>query len=179
MHKNKIPKKYHDAVRKVDEVRVGFILIPDSVIISPRNQEKELQLYGVTWRPIGLGIPLKIGNAKLTMGTGLVFTYMYVNIGNYKLIDQEKLTDIDSENSNIFLDQVTHFLRPGIDLRLALELKFSPFFLTSIGWASAYYIPQKIGGGVFELSKTKSQNLWRVHHGAFLLNFRFPYEAQL
>ncbi|NRA47390.1 MAG: hypothetical protein HRU09_20770 [Oligoflexales bacterium] len=74
---------------------------------------------------------------------------------------------------------MTHFVRPGLDLRLALEIKFSPSFLTSIAWTSAYYIPQKIGGGVFEMSKTKSQNLWRLHHGAFLLHFRVPYEANL
>ena len=178
-HKGKIPKKYHDAVSKVDEVRVGFILVPDSIIISPRKEEHGLELYGATWRPIGLGIPLKMGNAKLSFGTGLIFSYLFVNLGDYKIVDPEKKLEGNNEDSKVYLDQVTHFVRPGIDLRLSLEIKFSPSFITSLAWTSAYYVPQKIGGGVFDISKTKSQNLWRIHHGAFLLNFRFPYDAKL
>ncbi|NRA47391.1 MAG: hypothetical protein HRU09_20775 [Oligoflexales bacterium] len=73
---------------KVDEVRVGFILVQDSVIISPRKEDKGLELYGATWRPLGLGIPIKMGNTKLSLGTGLVFSYLYLNLGNYKILDE-------------------------------------------------------------------------------------------
>lgn len=178
-NKNKIPQKYHDAVSKVDEVKVGFILIPDSIIISPRKRQHGLEMYGASWRPLAINVPIKAGPAKLSFGTGMVFSYLFVNLGDYKIIDAEEKSSASNNNAQTYLNQVTHFIRPGIDLRLDLEIKFSPFFLTSIAWTSAYYIPQKIGGSVFELSNTKSQNLWRIHHGSLLFNVRFPYQVAL
>jgi hypothetical protein len=159
--------------------------MPESIMIAPRKRPHGMELYGSTWRPLGVSIPIKMGPARLTLGTGLLFTYAYINTGGYNVIDNTEINDdgnrivIEGEDPE-YRDQVTHFTRPGMDLKAELEIKFSDSFLTSFGWSSAYYLPQKIGGSVFSMGIDNLENsVWRIHQGFFMLHFRIPFETTI
>lgn len=178
-NKNKIPPQYRKAVEKVDEIRVGYLLIPESIMLGARTKEHGPEFYGATWKPLGLGIPLKMGPARLALQTGLVITYAFVNIGNYKIPNEsEKELKEDPRKEVTYRDQVTHFLRPGAELNLDFEIKFSDNFLTSLGWSSAYYIPEKIGGGMGSIGMDQlEKSLWRIHQAYLMAHYRFPIKA--
>lgn len=181
-HKNKIPAQYRSAVEKVDEVRVGFLLVPESIMIGTRQKPHGPEVYGATWRPIGLGVPIKMGPARLSLGTGLLITYAFINIGDYKIADQtdEELAELRDPNDVEYRGQVTHFLRPGADLNADLEIKFSDSFLMSLGWSSAYYVPQKIGGGIGTMGMEDLQkSIWRIHQAYLMAHYRIPVDAKL
>jgi len=180
-NKEKIPEQYRKAVQKVDEIRVGYLLIPETVMLGLRTQEGGPEFFGATWRPVGLGIPVKIGPTKLSLNTGLLITYAFLNTGNYKIPNQsnEEL-EKNPDTELTFRDQVTHFLRPGADLNLDYEVKFTKNFLTSIGWSSAYYIPQKIGGGIGTIGADQlEKSLWRIHQAYFMVHYRIPVKANI
>jgi hypothetical protein len=182
-NKGKIPKKYQKALAKVDEVRVGYLFIPEAIMVGTRKKEHGPEFYGATWRPIGLGVPVKMGPTRFTLGTGLLITYAFVNIGDYKIADA---IDEDIEAGKVrvedleYREQITHFLRPGMDLKAELEIKFTDSFLTSFGWSSAYYVPQKIGGGIGSLGMDElKKSLWRIHQAYFMLHYRIPVKANI
>jgi hypothetical protein len=180
-NKGKIPDQYRKAVEKVDEVRVGYLLIPETVMLGTRTKEAGPEFFGATWRPIGLGVPLKMGPAMLSLDTGLLITYAFINTGSYKIPDQSNKDIEKNPRTEItFRDQTTHFLRPGMDLKLELEVKFSDSLLTSLGWSSAYYIPQKIGGGIGTVGADQlEKSLWRIHQAFVMLHYRLPVKAKI
>ena len=155
-------------------------------MIGTRKKEKGPEFFGSTWRPLGLGVPIKMGPAKFSLGTGLLLTYAYVNTGSYKILkakpkDEEdgRAVEVDSEDEG-FRDQSTHFFRPGMDLKAELEIKFSDYFLTSFGWSSAYYVPQEIGGSFFSMGMDQlEKSLWRIHQAFVMLHFRIPVKTSL
>src|SRR6476619_4425288 len=56
-HQDRIPLRYRKQALRMKEVRYSpSILIPDSIIISPAIGHTSI--YGVTWRPISLSVPL-------------------------------------------------------------------------------------------------------------------------
>ena len=77
----------------------------------------------------------------------------------------------------------THFLRPGIDIKLDLEIPVTKNFLISFGWASAFYIPQKPGNSPFEWENvepdTLDQFVWHLGQAFFKFHFRFPVTVNL
>ena len=162
-NKGKIPKKYHNIVNKIGEARVGHMLIPDSIFISPKTNNTSL--YGVTWHPISVNQPLLDSWMKLKVGAGLLFTYANIN------------RDIPATSTTEASNQVTHFFRPGIDLRANLDLPFSESFILSLGWSSAFYVPQTLGEpwGV----STESDSIWHIGQAYAILNIRIPYTTKM
>jgi hypothetical protein len=181
-YKGQIPPQYRSAVEKVDEIRVGYLLIPESIMLGSRKTPHGPEIYGATWRPLGIGLPIKMGPARLSLGTGLLITYAYINTGDYKIVDQtdEELEDLRDPDDVKFRHQVTHFFRPGADVNLDFEVQFTESFLASIGWSSAYYVPQEIGGSFGSLGMDDLQkSIWRLHQAYAMLHYRFPVEAKL
>ena len=180
-NKGKIPDQYRKAVEKVDEIRVGYLLIPETIMLGTRKKDSGPEFFGATWRPIGLGVPVKMGPARLSLDTGLLITYAFINTGSYKIPEQSnKELEKNPRTEVTYRDQTTHFLRPGMDLKLDLEVMFSDSFLTSIGWSSAYYIPQKIGGSIGSVGADQlEKSLWRIHQAYLMMNYRIPVNAKI
>lgn len=157
------PKKYRKYVSGLDEVRVGHLLVPDAIIISPKVNRTSI--YGATWRPIALGFPLIDSGVKLDLDAGLMLTYAYFNTSGNASTEPKPLPA-----------GTTHFLRPGIDLRLELEVPLGDTFLFSTGWSSGLYIPQRIGGGIGTLGPT-NESIWHLGQAYAVFNVRIPFET--
>ncbi|NTX00246.1 hypothetical protein [Myxococcus sp. CA040A] len=150
-----IPTRYRKYAKSVDEVRISpSIFIPDSFIISPKL--KNTGMYGVTWKPLGLGLPLSSGPVRFSVGGGLLLTYAYLY--------SDTLAN-------------THFLRPGAELGVDLELQFSKNFLVSLGWESALYVPQSLGS--LGLPDRVRDGIFHVGQAYLQLHVRFPYTTHL
>ncbi|HSP78977.1 MAG TPA: hypothetical protein VLQ93_10635 [Myxococcaceae bacterium] len=148
-----IPKRYRGMAKNVNEVRISpSLLIPDSFFISPKV--RNTGIYGVTWRPVGLMQSVGEGPVRLRLGLGLLLTYAFIH-------------------SDVL--PTTHFVRPGADLMAELELMPVKSFGLSLGWASGFYVPQKLGSlGVGPLN----QSVWHVGQAYLKLHVRFPYEVR-
>ena len=159
-HKKAIPKAYRKRVLKMNEVRISpliLALIPDTVWISPKIGRTGM--YGAAFRPLAFGFaPVSTGTFRLDLAAGLLLAYAYIH-------------------SDVPRIGTTHFLRPGIDLKLSMEVAFSRAFQLSFGWASQFYVPQTLGASLWDVSFKGS--LWHVGQAFLLANFRFPYEYTL
>lgn len=166
-NKKRIPKKYRKMALKMKEfVYRPFWWLPDSLLISPKLNNSFM--YGVTLRPIGLGLSLiDNGFMKFSLSAGLVLTYAYMGNDNW----------VDKGYSNDSM----HFLRPGADAKAELLLKLSKSFLVSVGWDSYFYIPQRIGEGPLEEmgDNFMEESVWHNGQGFVMLHFRFPYTTKL
>jgi hypothetical protein len=149
-----VPKKYRGAAKNVKEMRISpSIFIPDHFFISPKLQNTGI--YGVTWRPIGLVHSMGEGAARLRLGAGLLATYAFLH-------------------SDVL--PTTHFVRPGLDLMAQFELMATKNFGVSLGWASGFYVPQKLGS--LELAPL-NESMWHVGQAFFKFHIRFPYTVNL
>jgi hypothetical protein len=161
-HQDRIPARYRQQALKMKEVRLSpSILIPDALIISPPIGHTSI--YGVTWRPISVSVPLvDAGGTCLRLGAGLLATYAYIH-------------------SDLATIPTTHFVRPGLDVGADLEIMFTPSFGVSLGWASAFYLPQVLGGfGLAEEGQSVNvgpNTLWHFGQAYFKFHVRFPYTA--
>lgn len=154
-NEKRIPAKYRKMAKGVHEVRISpSIFIPDELILSP--PVRGTGLYGITFRPLSLGVPLLSGPVSFDVGAGLLLTYAFLH--------SDALP-------------TTHFLRPGIDLQAELELALSKSFLISVGWASGFYVPQKLGT-FFDVLPIQD-GIWHVGQGFLKFHFRFPYKVTL
>jgi len=154
-NEKRIPPKYRQLAQSVNEVRFSpSLLIPDSLILSPKF--RSTGIYGVTWRPVGLSLPLLTGALRLTLDAGVLLTYAYLH-------------------SDVLPD--THFLRPGLDLGARAEVALSRSLLISLGWSSGIYVPERLGdlGAVAPLD----QSIWHLGQAFLQLHVRFPYTARL
>lgn len=152
-----IPRSQQRRLSSLTEIRYapGIVkLIPDSIIISPRY--RNTGMYGATWKPLGLGLGLTPSPVRLSLDAGLILTYAYL---------------FSNELPN------THFLRPGLQLGANLEFQLSKSFLISVGWASALYIPQRLG--TFNESKPIGSSIFHVGQPYLLLHFRVPVTVSL
>jgi hypothetical protein len=157
---DKVPRQYRTLARGLQEVRVSpSILIPDALIISPKPLTigKRTGMYGVTWRPVSLGVPVGGEAASFNLAAGLLLTSFFLHSDTLP---------------------TTFFLRPGIDLTAELHLQVVPKkFYVSLGWASGFYVPQVLGGF---LSVTPiDQAVWHMGQGFVKLHFRCPYRVNL
>lgn len=171
---NKVPKKFRNMAKKIDEIRYRpSILIPDHFFISPQLDETGIGMYGVTWRPISFGVPLIKRGVRLTLGVGLLFTYGFLHW------DAEQRPELQANTM--------HFLRPGLDGGVNLEIPFSERFLISIGWFAQAYVPQQMGRGPASGFDTYSERLtddpgafvWFFHQAYLRFHFRFPYTVKM
>jgi hypothetical protein len=159
LKKNKalIPRQYRAQALRSGEIRFApaiTALIPDSLIISPKY--KNTGIYGATWKPLGLGLALSPSPVRLSLDAGLLLTYAYLHSDTL-------------EN--------THFLRPGLQLGADLEFQLSKGFLLSIGWASALYVPQRLGS--FLYVGPLDASLFHVGQAYLLFHFRVPVSTRL
>jgi hypothetical protein len=161
-HQKRIPPRMRARVLRMKEVRISpSIFIPDALIISP--QARNTGIYGVTWRPVGLNVPLAEGEAvRLRLQAGLLLTYAFLH---------SKLAQIPT----------THFLRPGVDAGAELEIFPSPIFGISLGWASGFYLPQVLGSFAVRPRPEDGARATLWHFGqAFLkVHLRFPHTTRI
>jgi hypothetical protein len=165
-HQDRIPSRYRAQALRMTEVRYSpSIFIPDALIISPKI--RNTGIYGITWRPISIGLPLVDANpVRLRLAAGLLLTYAYLY-------------------SDLATLPTTHFIRPGIDVGAELEIAILPSLLVSCGWSSGFYVPQGVGTlglGPFGESQdyaSLQQTLWHFGQGYVKLHIRFPYTVNL
>ncbi len=166
-NKQRIPKKYRKMAMSMKEVVYRpFWWLPDSFLISPKLNHSFM--YGVTLRPIVLGLPLiDNGFMKFSLSAGLLVTYAYM--GNDTWVDKGYAKDS------------MHFLRPGADAKAELLLKLSKSFLVSWGWDSHFYVPQRVGAGPLEGlgENLLEESVWHNGQAFVMLHFRFPYTTKL
>ncbi|AKQ63887.1 hypothetical protein A176_000799 [Myxococcus hansupus] len=154
-NQRRVPPRYRKYAASLDEVRISpSLLIPDTLIISPKL--RDTGMYGATWKPLSLGVPLSSGPARLSLGVGALLTYAYLH-------------------SNTLPN--THFVRPGAEVGLDLELQVSKSFLVSLGWESAFYVPQELGG--LGLPERLRDGIFHVGQAYLQFHVRFPYTVQL
>ena len=150
-----VPRSYRGLADRVDEVRITpSLLVPDALILSPKFADTGM--FGATWRPFSVGLPLvSQERSQLTLSLGVLATYAY--------LFSDTLPD-------------THFLRPGADLSLELEVAASRTFLVSFGWQSALYVPQELGSLGFG---PLDASLFHVGQAFLKLHFRFDKRVRL
>ncbi len=143
-YKNRVPAKYRKVVERSSEIRYSPLwYLPDTLILSPKVENT--QMWGVVFRPIGLGISLT-RKPRINLSAGALLTFIF----------------IQSDSETLLRDPM-HFLRIGLDLKLDLEFQLSRSFLMSVGWASQFYVPQKIDAPVFEFSDLGFDNsIWHI-----------------
>ena len=153
--KGKIPKKYRNQVKRLDEVRVGVLYIPDALIISP-GDSASASIYGATFRPLSVGMP--VGALKLSAGALLTYAYMKGDA----------------------IGGTTHFLRPGVDARAIFEVPLTESLWFSAGWSSGFYVPQTLGDDFAKAEFTGATNtVWHIGQAFAVLHYRFPYKTRL
>ncbi|MCO4762153.1 MAG: hypothetical protein KC502_11655 [Myxococcales bacterium] len=166
-HIKRVPKQYRKMALGMNEVRYRpSIFMPDSLLISPKVGSTGM--YGVTWRPFGLSIPLSQGAVNADIGLGVILTYAFIHSDNAAF----------APTSGIM-----HFLRPGLDIGPRVEIPVTDNFLVSFGWSALLYVPQKVGDQVFAIptfDEAGLQNsLWFMGQLWLKLHFRFPYTTHI
>lgn len=158
-NKGRIPKKYRGMASKIDELRyTPTVFIPDTIYLSPPTDAEPTAMYGLSFRPIGIALPI-IRVPRVAIGADLDLTYAY----------------IDGEARGL---GTTHFLRPGLAIGIDIEIPFSKSFLVSFGWNSTVYPPQEVGGDIFALGALED-SIWHIGQAYVQLHFRFPYSVNL
>lgn len=147
-----IPKKFRKLARQKGEIRYDPVpwYVPRSFFISPKVGDGNTGVYGLTFRPLGIGIAL----GELRLGLGALLTYAYIHSDT--------------------IPSPTHFLRPGIEIKADFEIPLQRRRMTalSIGWASQFYIPQEIGGAITEVGDLDT-SVWHNGQIMVMLHKRF------
>jgi hypothetical protein len=157
-YKHKVPARYRKYVEGATEIRLSpFWYLPDTLILSPKIDNT--QMWGVVFRPIGIGISPVSRPVRINLSAGALLSYIYLQ-------------------SDTVLEDPMHFLRIGVDLKLDIEFPISRSFLMSVGWASQLYIPQKLNAGVFEVGGL-DDSIWHIGQAYLMFHFRVPYSMNL
>ncbi len=157
-NKHRVPKRYRDRISRVSELRFSPAwYLPDTLIISPRIDNTGM--YGVVFKPIGIGLSPVSRPVRINLSAGLLLTYLFIH-------------------SETLLDKPMHFIRPGAELKLDFEFRVTRSFLLSLGWASQFYVPQEIGKPIFEVEDF-SNSIWHIGQAYLMFHFRFPYSTNL
>lgn len=154
-HPEYVPPERRAQLRRLETVRYAppyLAAIPRSLFLSPKLGDTGV--YGATWELLHIGAGTRFGDLHVGVGAGLLMTYAFV----------------DSDG----LPSSFHLLRPGVDLGLSARLPITDTVGLTAGWSSHLYLPQKIGGGLFEVGDA-GENLWHVGEPYVLLNYRFDY----
>lgn len=158
----RVPKRYRGMASRMKEVRYRpSIFIPDALIISPKLAGTGM--YGATWRPLGISMPLYNNGTKVTLDLGALLTAAFIH-------------------SDAMAVGSMFFLRPGLDLGAEVEVPITDNFLVSFGWNWQVYIPQLVGGGFFETtfeSDGLDRSVWNIAQAFLKIHFRFPYTVNI
>lgn len=160
-HPSYVPPQYRERLAQLGEVRYSpavLSLIPRSLIISPKFWDTGV--YGSTWEFLRVGIGGGLEALRLRARAGLIATYAFMH------------SDGDR------LPSAFHFFRPGLDLELGLYVPIGEAGGFSLGWTSNMYIPQAIGGGIFQFTGDRGV-LWHIGEAYALIHVQFPYDASL
>jgi hypothetical protein len=165
-HRKKIPAQLRRQLTQMEEIRVGYLLIPDTLIVSPKQQHTSM--YGATWSPISLGVPFTDGPVRIKAQGSALFTYTFIH----------------SDDTSL---GTTHFFRPGLGLGGHMEFPLGGDFHFSVAWRSGLYLPQRLGGAIDALGPILSgalaehpedldlrRSIWHVGQGSAQLHYRFP-----
>jgi hypothetical protein len=156
-HINQVPANYRKLALSMAEIRYRpSMFVPEELIISPKFGHTGM--YGSTWRPLQLGLDLVSGAAPLSLSAGLDLTAAFIHSDSLGF-------------SWMFL------LRPGIDLQLEWEIPLAKAFHISVGWQSMLYVPQPLGGGVFDLGGFDNRSIWHVGQVFILFHGFTTYQA--
>jgi len=156
-NRRRIPRRYRRQVMQLDEIRISHPLIPRTIWISPAVGDATTGMYGLQLRPIGIGVPLVSKGVRLDLSAGLVLAYAYLH--------------------STSLDSPTHFLRPGLDPGITLEVPLSERFLVSVGWRSQVYVPQPVGGSILEVGPL-DESIWHIGQGFVKAHVRVPIKVR-
>jgi len=154
--KNRIPAQYRNMAMKMTEVRLTpfpLTLIPEQIFISPKYDHTGI--YGLTFKPLSIGTGLGGDPVRFSLNAGIVLTAAYLY-------------------SDLLPN--TFFLRPGLSVQAELQIMPIHAFGFSLGWESAFYVPQVLGG--FDVTPI-DQSIWHIGAAFFKFHFRFPYTANL
>ncbi|MFT3706197.1 MAG: hypothetical protein QM817_00895 [Archangium sp.] len=166
-----VPAQYRNMASKVSEVRIGpSIFIPSALYISPPfDAFGSVGMFGATWTPIGLTLINTGQNSvrdwnrsrgRVRIDGNLLLTYLFVfNTMGYVGVP------------------TTHFLRPGLELRISILINVTQNFILGLGGGGQLYIPQRMGS-FFEVGPI-SEAMWISTFAFLQFHFRFPYEANL
>ncbi|MEM6926533.1 MAG: hypothetical protein AAF602_06380 [Myxococcota bacterium] len=157
-NRRRIPARYRKAAMQVDEIRISHPLIPRTIWISPAVGGATTGMYGIQFRPLGIGVPLVSDGVRLDVSAGVVLAYAYLHSQT--------------------LPSPTHFLRPGIDPGITLEIPFTDRFLMSVGWKSQLYVPQPVGGSILEVGPLQDA-IWHIGQGFVKVHVRSPIKVRL
>lgn len=156
-HPEYVSPRQRARIEDIGEVRFSpavLSLIPRSLFISPPVWETGL--YGATWEFLHAGIGANFDSARLGVGGGLIFSYAFMH----------------SET----LPSPYHFVRPGLNLGASFYVPVAETAGFSLGWDSHAYIPQAIGGGVFDFSGDLG-TLWHIGEAYLMFHYVFPYSG--
>lgn len=159
-HSRRLPAGYRKMAQGLDEARISpSIFIPDTLFISPKT--KNTGLYGATWEPVGLAVPL-VGDPSS------VFRARFTGA---------LLATVAFLHSDVLPN--TLFIRPGVGLGVDAEVRFSRAFLISLGWTSGFYVPQQLGSfGVGSFDELGG-SMWHVGQAWLKFHVRFPYSVSM
>lgn len=151
----RVPEHYRAWLARTDEVRVGSLYIPESLILAQGNTSS---MFGATWSPIGTRMPLSDGPIQLDLNARLVLT----------------LARLETPGSGAGDPRVvTTFARPGLALGASVSLLLRQELRLRAGWDEAFYVPQGIGAGLGEVASSRGA-LWRLGAPWIMLEWRGP-----
>lgn len=171
---DRIDPRYRRQASQMRELRIGaHILIPDSLVVSPRFAGTGV--VGATWRPVSMGMPLaRTDGFRAGLSAGLILTYAFIWSDTLVCPAGEVV-------------RFTNFLRPGLDLKAEAEFRLSSSLYLSLGWASMLHLPQELGPNPFqvrqemidELPESLSRTIWHIGQPFLMLHYRFPFTVRM
>lgn len=159
-HLNRVPAQYRQMASRMREYRYSpSIFIPDAIIISPKVWHTGM--YGATWRLLPITVDLAPDRTtRLDFNISPLLTYTFVH-------------------SDTLPGETMHFLRPGVDVGFEWTIPvLERAFLVSLGYASQFYVPQAVGGAIFEMPNGRP-SIWHIAQVFLVLHWRVPYDANL
>jgi hypothetical protein len=158
----RVPPAYRKQAAEIDELRVRpSIFIPDALIISPNLHGTGI--VGATWRPLSLAIPLVNAGVRLRFEAAALLTYAFIW-------------------SDRMAAETIHFLRPGLEGGLRLEIPITDVVGVAMGANAGFYVPQQPGRGVFALPDEATGldgSIWLLAQCTIGLTIRFPYDVDI
>jgi len=156
----RVPAQYRQLATQMREYRHRpSIFIPATIIISPKV--RHTGMYGATWRLLPISLDLAPDRTtRLELNVSPLLTYTFVH-------------------SDTLPNGTMHFLRPGVDIGFEWTIPvLEDAFLVSLGYASQFYVPQAVGGSLFELPDGRP-SIWHIAQLFLVLHWRVPYDVHL